>query len=93
MEKLKKSTAKEYNLIWLADDGEQVRLGSVITANPTEALFNAVCCMIVTASYWFKVTKEFNIKKAIKRGKTEREHYFINVGEQYLSLMEANYKY
>lgn len=91
MEKLNKSRAKEYNLVWLADDGEQVRLGSVIIANPKEVLFNKACMMIVTLPTYFKFDKDFNLKKSICTGKTAREHHFLQIGEQYLSIIEAKY--
>lgn len=91
MEKLK-SDAKEYSMVWLADDGEQIRLNSVITTNPKEVLFNQACKMIVMYPTYFKFDKDFNLKKSICTGKTTREHHFIQIGEQYLSIMEAKYK-
>lgn len=81
---------KKYNLIWLADDGERVNLGSVITANPKEALFNTICSMIVRASSYFRCDTDVNLKKLIRSGNTQREHYFAEIGQQHVSIIEQN---
>lgn len=85
--------AKEYRLVWLADDGEQINIGSVTSSNPKDALFNAICKMIVEAPYHFRVEdmSDGNIRNLIQTGNGPREHYFATIGNQVISAMEANF--
>lgn len=95
MEKVSKSAAKKYIILWLADDGTQINLGSVTTANPKDALFNEVCRMMVVAPFHFSTTEadENNIRKLIKESpRSQREHFYAQVKGQVLSMMEAEYK-
>lgn len=82
---------KEYSLVWLADDGTQFRLGTVISNNPKEVLFNEICRMMVVASCCFQSTEGINIRKLIKTGNSRREHYFAEINNNVLSIMEAHY--
>lgn len=84
---------KEYLLTWLAEDGSQTFLGTVFTGNPKDALFNEICRMIVVAPNHFKVDSDSdtNIRKLIKSGNSKREHYFAEINNQVLSIMEANF--
>lgn len=84
---------KTYQLTWLAEDGSQTFLGTVFTGNPKDALFNEICRMIVIAPNHFKVDDKSatNIRKLIKTGDSQREHYFAEVNNQVLSIMEANF--
>lgn len=96
MEKVSKSAAKRYIILWLADDGTQMNLGSVITANPKDALFNEVCRMMVVAPYHFSTTnpEENSIRKLIKVSLcSQREHFYVEINGQVLSMMEARCKY
>lgn len=82
--------AKAFSLSWIADDGEIIRLGTVISNNPKEALFNCICSMLVLAPYCFKTSsmKECNMKKIIKTGRSKREHYFAEINDQVISILE-----
>ena len=96
MEKVSKSAAKKYIILWLADDGTQMNLGSVITADPKDALFNEVCRMLVVAPYYFSTTnlEENSIRKLIKVSPCrQREHFYAEINGQILSIMEARDKY
>lgn len=82
---------KEYSLVWLADDGTQFRLGTIISNNPKEVLFNEICRMMIVASNYFQMAENINIRKLIKTGNSRREHYFAEINNNVLSIMEAHY--
>jgi hypothetical protein len=88
-----KKPAKEYNIVWLADDGERIILGSVISSNPKDVLFNAICKMIVEAPYHFSVgdVSDGNLRNLIQTGNGPREHYFATIGGQVLSAIEMSF--
>lgn len=84
---------KTYKCMWLQDDGTIFNLGERETNNPKMFLFEKICEMIVTAGNIFKPDgKPEQIHKWIQTGKSEREHYFANIGDQAISVMEMNYK-
>lgn len=82
--------AKTFSLSWIADDGEITRLGTVISNNPKEALFNCICSMLILAPYHFKASsmKDCNLKKLIKTGRSKREHHFAEINDQVISILE-----
>ena len=82
---------KEYVLMWLTDDGTQFWLGTVISNNPKEVLFNEICRMMIVASTYFQIAENINIRKLIKTGTTSREHHFAEINGNILSIMEAHY--
>lgn len=88
-----KTALKEFILKWLAEDGSQIFLGTILTCNPKDALFNEICRMLVIAPNHFKIddNRAVNIRKLIKTGESQREHYFAEINNQVLSIMEANF--
>lgn len=88
-----KAALKEYMLTWLAEDGSQTFMGTILTRNPKDALFNEICCMLVLAPNHFQIddNRAANIRKLIKTGESLREHYFAEINNQVLSIMEANF--
>ena len=83
---------KEYIIVWLDDDGAQHNLGTVETNNPQNVLFNKTCEMVCSYSKFYDPKKPDNIRKWIEKGKTEREHYFVECNGNALSIMEADFK-
>lgn len=83
----------EFMLMWLSEDGSQMYLRSIFTNNPKDALFNEICRMIVVATNLFKVNdnQDGNIRKPVKTGNSQREHYFAEINDQVLSIMEINF--
>lgn len=81
---------KRYSLTWIAEDGEFTHLGTVLSNNPKESLFNCICSMIVIAPYHFKSNsmQDCNLKKIIKTGRSRREHHFAEINNQVISILE-----
>lgn len=84
---------KRYKCTWLQDDGTTFNLEERETGNPKMFLFEKICELIVTAGNIFTTDGKLDkIHKWIQAGKTKREHYFANIGEQSVSVIEMNYK-
>lgn len=84
---------KKYIILWTDEDGETMRLGTVVTDKPKDVLFNKTCEMICSYSKFHDLSKPDNVRKWIEKGKGPREHYFVVCNDNILSIMEADYKY
>lgn len=80
---------KTYLLLWLDDEGNTHKLGTVTTNKPKDVLFDRLCEFIAGTTFFSNKNKPNNIRKWIETGKTSREHYFAESNGNVLSIMEV----
>lgn len=95
MKKPKKTPppTKDYFVLWLDDEGEQHYIDRITTHDPRQSLFVETCKMIIRLpSRFHPIDKtEDHIPSLIRKGSSSREHWFIEMNGQMLSVIEADY--